>query len=293
MKRAIKSLSILIAVMIAIGSTAMATFEDESFNMVNAKQSLAAEHVDEYIPMSEAEAKAATETKQVLLCQLIASGVAQDVIDKEMESLGVYRLDTPDNSITPKSTTTDVLMNQVNIYYDAYTTQWIVSGGGYWVNDSWISDLSSILWIPGNVRNVGNRDSVGIAFYNTSGTYNTQVMSSVGVANNMEGDWDIRMNNPSHGDGMNGVAFEFQDQIRYDLNNHFSYLGKGFAASIAYSAGFSNYNGYARTFYVHTWNSAYISDIGFGVSGKQFGVDVNITNSQNSFKIFNNSDTVF
>jgi len=72
-----------------------------------------------------------------------------------------------------------------------------------------------------------------------------------------------------------------------------TYLGDGFAASITYDYNFVNYNGYARTFYVHTWQTAQISSITFGGSGTTFGVNISITNSQYSFKAFNGSDATF
>lgn len=202
------------------------------------------------------------------------------------------------NDIVLMSQPSDVTLNQPIISYDSQTNHWIVTGGGYWRNTSWFNDVNNIWWgYIGETKNVGNYDSVGITYYNTSGTHNCTVLSSYGYWTDHNG-WTEESHNPSYGDGL-GVAFDYQDIIRRKKWGGWvdpadtTYLGDGFAASITYDYNFVNYNEYARTFYVHTWETAQINSITFGGHGTTFGVNISITNSRYSFKAFNDSDAHF
>ena len=190
-------------------------------------------------------------------------------------------------------------MNSVWITYDATTSRWNVTGGGYWKNTNWWGDRPGGWWgYSGETKNVGGVDSVGITYYNTSGTYNTAVISSMGYATDQNG-WSEYMYNPSHGNGRYGVAFDFQDKIKLKnvcgvcYASDSTYFGSGFSASVTYDSNFSNYNGYARTMYAHTWSDTTINSIGFSGGGSNFGVTVSWSSSSNRFAIFNGSDTTF
>lgn len=71
------------------------------------------------------------------------------------------------------------------------------------------------------------------------------------------------------------------------------YLGKYFSVTIRYSSEFADYDGYARSFYIHTWKDSYIEDITFTGSRNDLGVSISIRYEDQAFKIFNNSDTPF
>ena len=274
----------------------------EKFDIVKAKKMLVEQHKGKAINLSEEEKNARTRMIEKKVAKLVAHNASLSEINANMNALGVYLLETPKNNnseITPLSQGSDVTMNAPIIIYDPYTSRWTVTGGGYWKNTNWFNDITNV-WVGyiGETKNVGNYDSVGIAFYNTSGTYNTKVISSYGYWTDHNG-WTGESYNPSHGDGRYGVAFDYQDVIklqRLDLwidPEDVTYLGNGFAASITYDSNFTNYNGYARSFYVRTWSKAKINSISFGVSGKQFGVNFNISDAQNSFQVFSGSDTTF
>lgn len=280
--------------MAAVDSTPNA----KKFNVVATKKALVAQYKGNAVAMSEEEKKARTHLVEEKLANLKISGASDEKIETEMNALKVYKLNTPEDTIfTPLSQGSDVTMDKPEIYYDSLARQWIVSGGGHWNNKNWFYDFLNI-W-PSNTKNVGNFDSFGITYYNTSGSYNTAVKSSYGYWTDGNG-WYVSTYNPSHGDGKYGVAFDFQDVAKIINPNELyidpedvTYLGSEFFAIITYDSNFTNYNGYARTFYVHTWDNAIINSITFGVSGKQFGIDISISNVEHSFKIFNGSDSVF
>lgn len=154
----------------------------------------------------------------------------------------------------------------------------------------------------GDSKNVGGYDSVGITYYNTSGTCNATVKKSLGYWHD-GGDSSMQSSSPSHGGGRLGVAFDYQDKVTVTSVNFltgaysYKYLGAGFAATITYDSKFVNWNGKARTFNAHTWNTTDISSIGFngggGTGGATFGVDIAFSSTSNSFKAFNSADTSF
>ncbi|AEE97785.1 hypothetical protein [Mahella australiensis] len=203
--------------------------------------------------------------------------------------------------MTPLSEPADAIHNAVSIYYDSGASQWVVSGGGWWTDDNWYYD-KNWAWIPyyGKTHNVGGLDSVGIAYNNTYGTYNANVVSSMGYMTDQNG-WSTTSYSPSHGNGSYGVAFNIQDVQKYKRNppipyvysTDIAYKGKGYSALIRYNSNFSNYHGNARVFYAHTWNTCNINSLTFGYgSGFEFGVNISFSNS-NGWRIFTNSDTRF
>jgi hypothetical protein len=280
------------------------------YDSVKEKKALAEKHADKKkVGLSEEELNNRTRDVQKILNEL-AAGVAAEKLTKEeaklrLEKMEVYMLEEPKkkekNDVSILSTGTDITMNSVWITYDATTSRWNVSGGGYWKNTNWFSDKPGGWWgYNGETKNMGGVDSVGITYYNTSGTYNTSVISSLGYVTDHNG-WSEYMYNPSHGDGRYGIAFDYQDKMKLVSSNYvcacdakdFVYFGSGFSASITYNSNFSNYNGYARTMYAHTWNTTTINSIGFSGGSSNFGANISWSSNTNRFPIFNGSDTTF
>jgi hypothetical protein len=283
--------------------------EKEKFDIVAAKHQLAEKHIqklDKNLGTKEKEKRIGT--IQEKLNSLAAGETTKDKAKSELEKLGVYMLDVPEEepstSYSTLSQGSDITMNNVWITYDSSTGNWQVTGGGYWNNKQWFGDLGFTWWAgyTGETKNMPGYDSVGIAYFNTSGTYNATVLSSQGYWTDHNG-WSGSSTSPSHGDGKMGVAFDWQDKVKLTYwpigvigvvtSSDCSYLGNGFSTTITYSSNFADFNGFARTFYVHTWNSTNISKMNFGISGKTFGVDIEYSSSSNRFMIFNNSDTAF
>ncbi|CAM3126807.1 hypothetical protein PASE110613_17660 [Paenibacillus sediminis] len=293
---------------LSVSATAFATPKNVGFDDVTAKKELAAKYANKFRPLSRSELDKRTDNVQHLLNELavdVATGDKTiDEANHTLEAVDVYALKVPSDDgglLSPFSVgSTDVTMNSVWITYDAQTRRWNASGGGYWNGTAWFTDNPGGWWgTKGETKNVGGLDSVGITYYNSSGYGTTSVVSSLGYVTDHNG-WSVDLNNPSHGDGKNGVAFDFQDQMKLKSisgitpkASDFTYLGEGFAATITYDSGFSNYHGKARSMYAHTWSNTSINSIGFSGGAGNFGVTVSWANEGHSWLVFNNSDTSF
>lgn len=173
-----------------------------------------------------------------------------------MQENGIVRLKTTSqqSEVSLSSAPNDYTCTDVIISYDYYKGEWIVSGGGYWNNGNWMKDKDGV-WIgyTGETKLLGTPDAFGI-------------------------------------------AFEMQDKIvcTYGgVGSTYKFIGYNFGSSVRYNSSFSSYHGYARSFYVHTWDKAKIDSINFGVSGKQFGIEFSISNGVSANKIFSNKDIIF
>jgi hypothetical protein len=282
----------------SVAQSTLAQSDQQSFDSVKAKKALVEKHKDEFDPSLTGEKKQKHDQDVQLLLNKLSSGEGDPAtIEKELKKLKVYKLEMPQDPVA-LSQPSDVYLNAVDIYSDASTGNWHVTGGGYWSNRNWFSDAPSF-FLPsvGDTKNVGGFDSVGVTYYNTSTTYNATVVSSMGYWHDGVGNnWSST--SPSHGDGKLGVAFDYQDKVRVTYADPWTteveYEGTGFSATITYSASFADYNGKARTFYAHTWKSTNISSITFkGDTGGTFGADIQFSTSENKFQAFNNSDTNF
>ncbi|WP_212958887.1 hypothetical protein [Paenibacillus albilobatus] len=267
---------------------------------VNAKQALAFKFSNEFNPnLSEDQKKELRSELGSILAELVSQGASEETIDKEIQKYNAHVLFQPqtneDQVVSPMSQGSDIQMNKPTIVYSATSKEWIVTGGGYWKTENWKNDVPGV-WLPitGETKNIGGRDSVGITFFNKSGTYNAKVLSSSGYLMNGRGQ-EIKNDNPTYGNGNVGVAFEIQDYAKLaDAGTaDVYYMGHNFAAQIVYDENFKNLHGNARTFYVHTWDNSSINNIQMGASGGTFGVTFSIANESKSFKIFNNADASF
>ncbi|WP_138917773.1 hypothetical protein [Paenibacillus vortex] len=246
--------------------------------------------------MTEEEKDERSKEVERKMNQMAASDVPLSVMKATLEQDDIYVLDTPviESEVSPFSQAADISMSNVTISYDAQTQRWTVTGGGSWNNNNWVNDLPSFFgeWV-GTVKNVGSYDTVGFTFYNTSGTAPVMLRSSAYITDHSGR--TLESTSPSHGDGKKGVAFDYQDNAKLIAVNPstFTYLGRGFAASATYSSTFTNYHGYARSFYGHTWNTTGISSVSFGGTGSTYGVTINFSSTSNRFPAYSNADKTF
>lgn len=284
-------------------------FDHSELDIVTGKKDLVETYKDNAVEMSEAELVQRAQYIESVIADLSSRGYDQDDIALELENYGVFRLNSPsvnsDNVLY--SEPADVVSNQVSIFFDSLPQNWVVYGSGAWVNDNWFDDMPGGGWTSkGQIKNLGNFNAVGITYYNTSGRYDTRVVSSYANIMSDKGDengntWNLISTSPSSGDGQYGVSFQFQDKVKLIGSpwqivipkSDFSYLGASFNVMITYDKNFTNWNGNARAFYVHTWDEAVINKISFNVSGKEFGVEFDISNSNKSYPAFSNRDTSF
>ncbi len=262
-----------------------------------AKLSLAAKHANKFDPkLTNEERDKRSKDIEREIAKMVAGRQSKVNISKSLEKMNVFVLDTPElePALVPMSAGSDITMSNVIISYDSVSARWNVTGGGYWANTNWVNDLPSFFgsWV-GTIKNVGEPDTVGVTYYNVSGTV-PPVVSSLGYFTDHNG-WVVESTSPSHGNGGLGVAFDFQDKAKLVAANPgvYVYHGDGFAASVTYGSSFSSYSGYARSFYGHTWNSTGISSVTFGGSGSTYGVSINFSSTSNRFPAYSGADTVF
>lgn len=229
-----------------------------------------------------------------LLLEVSVAGESRSNIVQTLEYYGVYEFigetvatkqtknlsrTTPDSS--------NVELNTPGVFYDSITREWVVTCGGEWVDNSW---RHLIEFLP---HDVGGADAFGVGFTNTGGTYNATVQRA--SASLRVVDDTSRVKNTQHrsdGDGEHGFGFQLQDYTYYDADQELHYLGSKWSGTCYYSQSFTNFSGVATAYYIHTFDSAEIEDISFGVTGKEAGVDVTISSTSKSFVAYS-SDKLF
>ena len=293
-----------LAMILTFGNISTFAEEAAGSDIVRAKQQLARIHSDEFIANFKDTAEYVQRNERIvkLVCKMQAGVLDPNAACSELESMGIYKLETVDpeqnTTIVPASEPANIKMNDVTTLYDSYTGRWLVGGGGYWQDDSaWLDDVP-LNFFPtvGQSLNVGGYDGVGVKLYNTSGTYNTRLIES--YAYYTAGDPTEYYNyNPSISDGSKGAYFQFQDRAIVTATTGFyssyKYVGRNFSVMLVYDSNFSNFSGYARTQYTHTWSNAQISQVSFGANGTSPTFEVTIQNANNSFNIYSSGETRF
>lgn len=294
MQRAI--ICICLSAAMIVSSSNAAKVQKTEYDIVRAKEALVRTYGDQYRKGYEKtiEGKIRNDQVEELICKMQANVIEESYACSELEKLGVYKLDYPEEEITPYATEpSNVDLNTPSIAYDSYDNSWIVCGGGWWPNDSdWQKDIP---WLSvGTEANIGGYDGIGVKLYNTSGTYDTYVMESRLYYTDGEGN-EYYGKNPSLFDGRAGTYFEYQDKVVANTNNQagVSYVGKHFAVMIKYDSKFSKFNGYARTQYTHTWSSANISDVQFEANQDSPKFAVTIVNAAKSFTCYSTGEKKF
>jgi len=245
----------------------------QEFDIVKSKQELADKYKDNFIQMTEKEAKERAEKIDKEILEMTALGKSDQEMDVALAKYKVYRLITPKkDSFSPMSISGNVNLNNVYIYYDSGASQWVLSGGGYWNSDSaWKNDAP--LWAQAMCPvsfDLGGEEVVGISLHNTSGPYTASMVSGMAYYSNGS-DPGHYIYNASNNNYEQGISFKYQDYIEdptpSDMNwDEWKYTGRHFSALARYTSSFSDYSGNANTFCGHTWDGV-ISTITLGNSG--------------------------
>ncbi|MFF2094147.1 hypothetical protein [Paenibacillus sp. NPDC058174] len=238
-----------------------------------------------------------------LLTRMVSAGASKDVIAENMQEYGVYLLDLPESktTISPFAVgTTDMQMTNPIIMFDSNSSQWIITGGGYWKNDNWQQHMPTV-WCQGPITvgqtcSVGGEQAFGVGFTNVSGSYTGVALNSV-YAFMSDGDGnEISTTVRSDGNGALGFGFRLQDSLRIKvarpINSTVTYIGKHFAGLARYNAKFSAYDGNATSYFTHTYDNSVISNVTFGVGSQMSGVSVQTSVQTKSFPAFS-GDTLF
>lgn len=255
-------------------------------DIVRAKKNLVSYAKQQEAKKSKAEkSRYNVEAAMSRLMEMVSENKPIAEIASEMNESGIYILgQTPSTTISsqiisPMSDSGDIHMSRPIISLNTSKTEWIVTGGGWWTSEEWKNEILLS-------TKIGGPDGFGVGFTSTSGAYTTRVLRSYATISDDHGHKKTTSNR-SDGNGELGFGFRIQDYVEaygivggYKL---YDYVGKHFAGQSVYDSKFVNYDGVATTYYIHTWNSASISGIDFGVSGKSAGVNAKINNSSNSF----------
>ena len=264
----------------------------EKVDVVKLKKELVEKHKNKVKKYKITELKDRTELIESEIHKMYQEGLSEDEINQRTNELGLYKLNIPEEEPTfsINSIRSNVTLSKPSIYYDSFSSQWVVSANGSWLNEGWKADVPLCCY----PINIGYDDAFGITYYNTSGTYATVVKGSSFVARSSKG-WTQSSSYPSDGNGKIGVAFQYQDRVRLYQTccNAIEYLGESLSVVMTYDSGFSKFNGYARTFYTHTWDESDITGITFGVGKGSYNVDVRLSDTVKGWTIYSTGDTAF
>ncbi len=220
--------------------------------------------------------RASREEIDLLIEQVtFASGAERKALVQELSEYGVYVYETEsDFAIEPLSDSGDVTLVKPTVVYEATDKTWTVTCGGNWLNTSWETS-------------VGGAEGFGVGYTNTSGTYNSAVVRSSAYITDQDRRNTNRTTNRSDGDGSKGFGFRLQDSRIGS-----TYVGYIWYGACTYDYRFGSYSGIATAYYIHTYNSASITSVSFGVDGKTGGLNVELSNTKESFVAYSN-DTRF
>lgn len=215
----------------------------------------------------------------LLLQVSIASPQEQERINAELESYGVYKYDSPiiERPAT-RTGTGDVTLATPTIYYEAWSTYWSVTCGGEWKNTNY-GDV---------VGDVGGADGFGVGYTNCSNDYKSHVVSASAYLTDANNNYYESTSNRSDGDGSKGFGFRLQDSWQDGIGH---YVGHKWSGLCTYDSWFGNYNGVATAYYIHTYDSANLTGVSFGVDGKTAGISASIEFQEDSFTAFSNDKT--
>lgn len=224
---------------------------------------------------------------QLLLKIPIADADEKVILIQELEALGIFEFQC--NSINSPSTrssdSADVYLKAPQVFYDGITKNWTVTCGGNWLNNDWNKDALFY-------GDLGGADAFGVGYTQVGSNYTTRVVSASAQLWDQDSNQSVTTHNRSDGDGSLGYGFQLQDYTYSPDLSTSKYVGYKWSGYCTYDANFDFYSGIATGYYVHTYSTASVSSVNFGVQGKVAGVDVTLNNAAQSFKAYSR-DTRF
>jgi len=183
-----------------------------------------------------------------------------------VKEYGVYRLE-PTSRIEASSTkgihpdNGDVTINEPDIYLLPWNNRWVVACGGHWNNNNWLTSSLS--------QNIRDADAFGVGYTHTNGDYRSLVTASSAWISDESGEKKSTTANRSDGDGALGFGFRLQDYIfdKSILASNKGYVGYKWAGDVTYDDWFGSYSFIATSYYIHTYSTATLDSITFGIQG--------------------------
>ena len=179
----------------------------------------------------------------------------------------------------PTSGANDMTLNTPTIFYDGSAHTWTVTCGGSWNNDNYAPYI-------GIGKKIGDPDAFGVGFTSIKNNYTSYVVSAYAYLEDSLGINRTTTYNRSDGDGSKGFGFRLQDEYQAYALTQSLYVGYRWYGSCTYDYNFVYYSCVATGYYIHTYSSAEITGINFGVDGKTAGISVSISNVQKSFEAY-------
>lgn len=226
------------------------------------------------------EKNAEAPTREIIDALLLqipnASSSERDRINEELASYGVFEFKCP--VITRPATRTgtgDVTLEVPLIYYEAWSNCWSVTCGGKWNNRNYGDSFG----------NVGGADGFGVGYTQMKYPYKSRVVSASAFMADVDSKHTVGTSNRSDGDGSKGFGFRLQDKW-YGIGDN--YIGQHWSGLCTYDSWFGQYNGIATAYYIHTYDSAKLNGVTFGVEGRTAGISASIEFAEDSFTAFSN-----
>lgn len=244
------------------------------------KISFAAE-MDKLYAKQSLQRNAKTPTREIVDALLLqipnASPTEKETLNAELASYGVYEFEAPViERPTSRTGSGDVTIAVPTIYYEAWSTYWSITCGGSWNNTNY----------GDSIGNVGGPDGFGVGYTNTNNDYRSYVVSASAYLTDQNYEYYESTSNRSDGEGDKGFGFRLQDKW------HMSYVGHIWSGICTYDKNFSYYSGVATAYYIHTYGSASLTEVSFGVSGKIAGINAKINFVEKSFTAFSNDKVI-
>jgi hypothetical protein len=268
-------------------------------DVVLAKQEFALKHKSKFVNMTSDELIAQKqEFDKIVSNRDLVKVEKEDLLNK----IGYYTFDDGQKPFESYSSPGNVTLSGVSIYYNASADQWTLSGSGRW-NDVkyWDSGIPLISWpTKGSKYNVGDsEDAVGILLQDTYGEPNG--VSVVGGGGSFTNGTDpvSTSNRWSNVSSSKGAVYRPRDRdyvykvdtvLGIPTKAWYYYNASHFDVDVVYNGNFANYHGNAVFLYAHTWKSADLTSISFGIDGT---IGVGWSNSNNRWDVISEIDRPF
>ena len=241
-------------------------------------------------------------TDDLISQAFFAEGEEKELLLEELSNSGIYLFTAGNNSllndeetisrndllnneeelspnglaIYPTCGTGDVSIYAPEVYYQASNQTWVVSCGGQWKNGKALPTFSMF------EINIGDPDAFGIGYTSIKTSYNSSVVQSYAYIEDNSGSQRETTDNRSDGDGSLGFGFRLQDR-QFSPPTFTTYVGYIWYGACTYDSQFASFDAVATSYYTHTYSSATINGVTFGVQGKNAGVTIDVSKGSKSF----------
>lgn len=273
-------------------SASSLNLESQEEAMITDKMVFAAEMGKKYetaLSRGEITYKTIEEKDELMMQYALASSEEKPVIENLLAECGIFVYTynekeeaaiSPTSIWYPDSQANDVYIAAPQIYFDSEQNTWTVTCSGQWKNDNWRP------YLPATTGNLGNVDAFGIGYTNAQTPYRSYVIRASASLMDQNNENRVTTTNRSDGDGSKGFGFRLQDKVLCPLFSDVLYVGYKWYGSCTYDANFATYDAVATAYYTHTYSTASITSIKFGIDGKNAGVEVVVANEEVSFTGF-------